>query len=134
MVKEMQVAQNLIHQRMIYSIGIALLFLIPAIYLYLLPGVSIKRSSYCLLFWTFSFVSYLVVDPHAAHGCPTLHHTHFLSHRNHEFITLDCHRIASDAYTRIAERLAGLDVEFPVVPGTPEDFAFALIGNLIRTV
>ncbi len=55
-----EMAQNLVHQRMIYSIWVALVFLIPAICLYLLPGVSSKKVHYWLLFWTFSFASYFV--------------------------------------------------------------------------
>ena len=55
-----EMAQNLVHQRMVYSIWVALLFLIPAICLYLLPGVSSRKIHYWLLFWTFSFASYFV--------------------------------------------------------------------------
>ncbi len=55
-----EIAQNLVHQRMIYSIWVALLFLIPAICLYLLPGISSKKIHYWLLFWTFGFAAYLV--------------------------------------------------------------------------
>ena len=53
-----EMAQDLVRQRMVYSIWVALLFLIPAVCLYLLPGVSSKEIHYWLLFWTFSFASY----------------------------------------------------------------------------
>ena len=46
--------------RAILSVWVASLLLIPAVCLYVLPARSASRRRYALLFWTFSFLAYLV--------------------------------------------------------------------------
>jgi hypothetical protein len=46
--------------RAILSIWLASLLLIPAMCLYVLPPVSAAQRRYALLFWTFSYLAYLV--------------------------------------------------------------------------
>jgi hypothetical protein len=46
--------------RAILSIWLSTLLLIPALCLYTLPTYSVAQSNYARLFWTFSFLAYLV--------------------------------------------------------------------------
>jgi hypothetical protein len=50
-----ELTQNLTYYRTIYSIWVTTALLIPAIFLYILPGESEKKTDYGLLLWTFSF-------------------------------------------------------------------------------
>lgn len=51
---------NLNLHRAIYSFWASTVLLIPAIYLYILLGKSVRKNNYWLLLWTFSFLAYLV--------------------------------------------------------------------------
>jgi hypothetical protein len=55
-----EMTQSLTHARLIYSIWVSLALATPALCLYVLPARSEERRGYWLLFWTFSYVAYLV--------------------------------------------------------------------------
>jgi hypothetical protein len=55
-----ELTQNLVLSRTIYSIWVTMLFLIPAVCLYILPGDSDTKTNYWLLCWTFGFFAYVV--------------------------------------------------------------------------
>lgn len=55
-----ELAQNLVLFRTIYSIWVTMLFLIPALCLYILPNESASKTNYWLLCWSFGFLAYLV--------------------------------------------------------------------------
>ncbi len=54
-----ETALDLPFQRMIYTIWVSLVLVIPALCLYILPGRTQVRLNYWLLFWTFAYVAYL---------------------------------------------------------------------------
>ena len=47
----------------------------------------------------------------------------------HDFLVLHFDAVGADAEFGVVEGLAGLDVEFPLMPGAFEDFAFAGVGH-----
>jgi hypothetical protein len=55
-----ELTQNLILFRAVYSIWVTMIFLVPAVCLYVLPGKSEAKHNYWLLLWTFGFLAYLV--------------------------------------------------------------------------
>jgi hypothetical protein len=50
---------DLTHFRLISSIWVSFVFVIPALYLFVQPDPSPRSSAYWLLCWTFSFLAYL---------------------------------------------------------------------------
>src|SRR5437764_1095854 len=52
--------QGVLHARIIYTIWVALGFLIPAVFLFFLPGNGPRKSAYWLLCWTAGLIAYLV--------------------------------------------------------------------------
>ena len=54
-----EMALDLPFQRMIYTVWVALVLVIPALCLYILPTRTQGRANYWLLFWTFAYVAYL---------------------------------------------------------------------------
>lgn len=55
-----ELTQNLVLFRAIYSIWVTIIFLVPAVCLYTLPGRAKAKYNYWLLLWTFGFLAYLV--------------------------------------------------------------------------
>jgi hypothetical protein len=55
-----ELTQNLVLFRAIYSIWVTMIFLIPAVCLYVLPGKSETKYNYWLLLWTCGFLAYWV--------------------------------------------------------------------------
>lgn len=54
-----EMALDLPFQRMIYTVWVALVLVIPALCLYILPARTQRRMNYWLLFWTFAYIAYL---------------------------------------------------------------------------
>lgn len=52
--------EALVYYRAIYSIWLTIVFMIPALALYFLPGDSTRKTNYWLLCWTFGFLAFLV--------------------------------------------------------------------------
>lgn len=50
----------LTYYRAVYSIWLTMAFMIPALFLYFLPGESERRTNYWLLCWTFGFLAFMV--------------------------------------------------------------------------
>jgi preprotein translocase subunit SecG len=51
---------SLVYYRTVFTIWLTIAFMIPALCLFFLPGESDKKNNYWLLFWTFSYLAYLV--------------------------------------------------------------------------
>lgn len=54
-----EMAEDILHQRIIYATWVSLTLFIPALCLYVLPGESRSHRSYWLLTWTFSYLAYM---------------------------------------------------------------------------
>ena len=52
--------QSVVYYRVVYSIWLTILFMIPALALFFLPGDPDRKKSYWLLCWTFGYVAFLV--------------------------------------------------------------------------
>jgi hypothetical protein len=51
---------DLTHSRVIYTIWVSIVFMIPALFLYFVPGRADRVDSYERLFWTAALLAYLV--------------------------------------------------------------------------
>lgn len=52
--------QSQVYYRAIFTIWLAMAFMIPALFLFFMPGESDAKNNYWLLCWTFAFLAYLV--------------------------------------------------------------------------
>lgn len=52
--------ESLVYYRTIFTIWLTIAFMIPALFLFFMPGESDQQNNYRLLCWTFGFVAFLI--------------------------------------------------------------------------